>query len=89
MLIGRVLQVRIMPKFRIVFDRNKCIGAYTCVSEDGDKWKPADDGKVDLDKGKEGAPKIFTREIGEEELEKARAAASVCPAAAIEVVEEN
>ena len=77
-----------MPKFRIVFDRNKCIGAYTCVSEDPDKWKPADDGKVDLAGGKEGAAKVFTREIKEDELDKARAAASVCPAAAIEIVEE-
>lgn len=77
-----------MAKFKIVFDRNKCIGAYSCVAEDPDKWKPANDGKVDLDKSKQVDKGIFESEIGENELEKSRAVAAVCPVAAIQVVEE-
>ncbi|MBI2233251.1 MAG: ferredoxin [Candidatus Aenigmarchaeota archaeon] len=73
---------------KIVFDRNKCTGAYSCVQEEPEKWKPASDGKVDLDGSVQKKPGIFECAITQEELEKARIAAAVCPASAIKVVEE-
>ena len=77
-----------MSKFKIVFDRNKCIGAYSCVAVDPEKWKPANDSKVDLEGSAQANQGIFEREIKEEEVEKSRAAAAVCPVAAIQVIEE-
>lgn len=72
---------------KIIFDRGKCIGAYSCVQEDPGKWKPAG-GKVDLEGSVQKGPEIFERAITSEELEKARIAAAVCPATAITVAEE-
>ncbi len=77
-----------MPKFKIVLDRNKCIGAYSCVAEYPEMWKPSGDGKVDLDESKDRGKGIFEREISEKEVEKSRASVIACPVAAIQVAEE-
>ena len=76
-----------MASFKILFDRNKCIGAYTCVQEDPDSWKPADDGKVNLEKSKQTSSGIFERVVPEAEVEKARTGAAVCPVSAIQVMQ--
>ena len=73
-----------MPK--IILDKNKCIGAYACVAVDDKTWKQTNDGKVDLIGGKK-AGNLFEKEISKTEVELAKAAASACPVAAIEVKE--
>jgi ferredoxin len=73
---------------KIVFNREKCIGAYACIAQDPEKWLMANDGKVDLEGSQNAGKGIFVREITKAELERAKAAALVCPALAIEVVEE-
>lgn len=73
-----------MPK--IILDRNKCIGAYACVAVDDRTWKQTNDGKVDLVGGKKQG-NLFVKEISKADLELAKAAASACPVAAIEVKE--
>ncbi|MDO8537353.1 MAG: ferredoxin [archaeon] len=77
-----------MTTFKIIFDREKCIGAYSCVNEDPEKWIPANDGKVDLKESKPTNPNIFEKIITEAEVEKARLSATVCPVSAIQVVEQ-
>ncbi len=73
-----------MPK--IILDREKCIGAFSCLAVDPEKWKQANDSKVDL-VGSKKVGAVFVREISKDELELARAAASSCPVNAIEVKE--
>jgi ferredoxin len=73
-----------MPK--IILDREKCIGAFSCVAVDPEKWKQAGDNKVDL-AGSKKVGAVFEREISAGELELARAAAASCPVNAIEVKE--
>ncbi len=72
---------------KIIFDRNKCIGAFSCVQEDPDSWKPAEDGKVNLESSSETKPGIFECVVDKNNADKARIAAAVCPAAAIRVEE--
>ena len=74
---------------KILFDKNKCTGAYTCVQEDPESWRPADDGKVNLAGSVETKPGIYERKISKDEEEKARLAAAACPASAIQIVEEE
>jgi len=74
---------------KILFDKNKCTGAYTCVQEDSELWIPEDDGKVNLADSVETKPGVFERKINEDEAEKARLAAATCPVAAIQIIEEK
>lgn len=75
-----------MAKYKIIFDRETCIGALSCNVVAPEFWKLAHDGKVDL----EGA--IFNKETGKYELiidEKYlvenKEAARVCPVLVIEI----
>ncbi len=65
-----------MAKYRIIFDRDACIGAYACVAVAPDTWKEGDDGKAVLVKD------VFD----EEELEKQLDAARACPVNAIKII---
>ena len=76
-----------MAKYKIIFDRETCIGALSCNVVAPNFWKLAQDGKVDL----EGAK--FNEETGKYELiidEKYLAvneeAVRVCPVTVIEIV---
>ena len=40
-----------MGRYRIEYTRNKCIGAFACVSIDTDTWAMNDDNKADLVNG--------------------------------------
>ena len=40
-----------MPKIRIEYQRNNCIGAFACVSLDPERWAMANDSKADLING--------------------------------------
>ena len=37
-----------MPKYKIIFDREACIGALACIVISPELWLLASDGKVDL-----------------------------------------
>ena len=39
-----------MVKYKIIFDRDACIGALSCNAVSPDFWKLSEDGKVDLKK---------------------------------------
>jgi ferredoxin len=51
-----------MAKYKVIFDRELCIGALACNSVAPEYWKIADDGKVDLVGGK------YNEETGKWEL---------------------
>ncbi len=78
-----------MTKYKIIFDRDTCIGVLACVAVDPEHWESADgEPKVDLQDAE------YNEETGkyeliipEEQYEPAKESEQVCPVAAIEVVE--
>ncbi len=76
-----------MAKYRIVFDRDTCIGVLSCLAVDEKHWEAAEgEPKVDL-KGADydEESERWTLIIDEEGYQAAKDAAEVCPVNAIEV----
>ncbi|MBR9693422.1 ferredoxin [Candidatus Woesearchaeota archaeon] len=74
-------------KYKVVFDREVCIGALACNAVAPEVWKTADDGKVDLIGGTKRDDGKWELVIDEEQLGKNKEAADSCPVYAI-VIEE-
>jgi ferredoxin len=75
-------------KYRITYDRELCIGEFTCVTQSPDFWAYSEDGKADLNNARFN---LQTRRwelvIDEEEYDDFFAAAANCPSGAIAVEE--
>ncbi|MFQ5620823.1 MAG: ferredoxin [Candidatus Nanoarchaeia archaeon] len=63
-----------MAKYKIIYDRNGCIGAASCAAA-SKNWVMAEDGKADL----------VSAEISEEELQENIDAAQSCPVQVIHI----
>lgn len=78
-----------MPKhFKIIFDKEACIGAFNCISLDPRNWKmaPFENKKVDLANAIfDQATNKFESVVSEEEVQLE--AEATCPSAAIKIVE--
>lgn len=74
-----------MVKYIVKFNRTECIGVFSCTAVMPDFWKVAQDGKADLERAKEIEPGKFELEITEEQLQKMKESAEVCPVNVIEV----
>lgn len=80
-----------MTRYRIVLDRNTCIGAFSCVAVGGggDIWQMNEpEGKVDMKlKGATKTSEMHEIIVEDEELvKKAIASGEVCPVIAIKVI---
>lgn len=74
-------------KFRIVFDRNTCIGALACNAVAPEMWILAEDGKVDLKGAKKRDDGRFEMIVEEKEYQLSKEAAESCPVYAITIEE--
>ena len=77
-------------KYKVVYDRTNCIGALTCVAFYPNRWETnKQDGKADLVGGKDdpGSPGTWVLEFTEDELEKFKASAEVCPVRVIHIID--
>jgi len=74
-----------VPKYKIILDRIKCIGALNCIGASPEFWKQAKDGKVDLAGSKEVSKGKFEVTIDEKYLKKNTLAMKSCPAKAIKI----
>jgi len=74
-----------MAKFKIIYDRDACIGAAACAALDPERFEMNTDGKADLLKGKEEKPGLWVLEVGD--LGEAQEAADGCPVNAIKIKE--
>lgn len=72
-----------MAKYKIVYDRDACIGAAACAAIDAVRFKMNDDGKADLINGKEDKPGLWILEV--DELGDIEEAAKACPVNVIKV----
>ena len=74
-----------MAKYKVLFDREACIGVIACVSVNPKYWEVDPDGKVNLKGGrlnKEGKWEII---IDEDDFLMNKESADVCPVLAIVV----
>lgn len=77
-------------RYRVVYDRANCAGVLTCVAFYPERWETNDkDSKADLVGGKEepNKPGTWVLEFTEEELEKFKASADVCPVKVIHIID--
>ncbi|HLD85356.1 MAG TPA: ferredoxin [archaeon] len=77
-----------MAKYKILYDREGCIGAAACAAV-SERWVIAKDGKADLSGSAQDDAGWFIAEIGEEELQKEIEAAKACPVLVIHIKDEN
>ena len=77
-------------RYKVVYDRVGCAGVLTCVAFYPGRWETnKQDGKADLVGGKDDpdSPGTWVLEFTEEELEKFRASAEVCPVRVIHIID--
>jgi ferredoxin len=75
-------------KYKIVYEREGCIGAAACVAAYPDRWSLADDGKADLkDATKNDDNTEQTLEFTEEEFQKMMDSAQSCPVNVIHIID--
>ena len=74
-----------MGKYKIIFNKDKCTGALSCVGVNPKIWKPSSDGKVDLVGAKDQKNGTFELLIDEKDYPKNKNAVKVCPAGAIKI----
>ena len=79
--------MQVGKKYKIIYDRNGCIGALTCLIASKFFKENIEDGKADLLNGKEIKHEIFELEIDEEFLKMALDGAGVCPVNVIHVID--
>ena len=77
-----------MARYKVVFVRKDCIGAFACVAVHAERWIPADDGKVNLTAGEQEGDN-FVVWIDEKELPKMKESAEVCPVNVIHIYDES
>ncbi|MBS1263391.1 MAG: hypothetical protein MAG715_01212 [Methanonatronarchaeales archaeon] len=74
-----------MPRIRIEYDRETCIGAFVCVDQDPDHFEP-DNGKAVLVGGKrDDGVYVLENDVDGDGMERAVMAAKGCPVDAINV----
>lgn len=76
-------------KYKVIFDKNKCIGALACYAVAQKYWELSDDGKVNLIGATKRDDGKFELIVEEGEIEANRDAADSCPVYAIEIEEVN
>ncbi|HEV8289760.1 MAG TPA: ferredoxin [Candidatus Norongarragalinales archaeon] len=75
-----------MTKYRVVYERDKCIGAFACTNVSPFFWKEnTTDNKADLVNGNETSPGVFELEIDEKQLLLMETSANSCPVNIIHV----
>jgi ferredoxin len=77
-------------RYKIVYDREACIGAAACVAAYPERWEIVDDGKADLtgkDVARNDDNTEQTVEITEEEFQKMMDSAQACPVTVIHIID--
>lgn len=76
-------------RYKIIYDRDGCIGAAACSAVAPEDWEIVADGKADLLQGKEEeeGSDIWVRYIDEEELQRNMDAAEACPVNVIKIID--
>lgn len=73
-------------RYKIVYERDLCIGVVACVMSSPKYWEMDSEGKAILKNGQEVSPGIFEIEIGEEDYAESFEAAKECPVNCIHII---
>ena len=76
-----------MPKYRVIFDREKCIGNLSCAAVHPALWIPTPDGKVDMKDAVQRPDGRWEIIIEHKDYQINKDAVDVCPVNVI-VIEE-
>lgn len=77
-------------KYRVIYDRKDCIGVLTCAAFYPNRWLINEkDAKADLAGGVEDKdnPGTYLLDFTEEELERLKQSAEVCPVNVIHIID--
>ncbi len=75
-------------KYKIIYDRDACIGAASCVAIHPSRWQLDPENKAILIEGKKGdKPNIFEREIDDATFQADLDAAKSCPVNCIHIID--
>lgn len=77
-----------MTKYKVVHQREECLGCGACAAVCPKFWEMAKDGKSKLKKAKETKPGIFELEIEEKDYPCHKEAEEVCPVQVIKIIKE-
>ena len=72
-------------KYRIIYDRQACIGAAACVAVFDKRWEMVADNKANLKGGTETSKDVWQLDIDDSEYEDLKTSGDVCPVNAIHV----
>ena len=78
-----------MGTFKIIYDREGCIGAGVCAAIADKVWKMNDDGKADLIGGQKNADGKWELVVDDKDIEANKQAAEGCPAIVIHLIKDN
>ncbi len=78
-----------MGKYKIIYEREKCIGAESCIDVNPEFWSLNQDGKADLKESKDVGNSVYEVEIDDKDLEKNIAAADSCPINIITIIDKK
>ncbi|MCS7135201.1 MAG: ferredoxin [Candidatus Aenigmarchaeota archaeon] len=78
-----------MGKYKIIYERDACIGAAVCVAIAPTVWELDKENKAVLKGGSSKDKNIFEKEIDEKELQINLDAARGCPVNAIHIIEKD
>ena len=75
-------------RYKIVYDRNACIGAVSCAAINPNRWKMDPENKAELLGGnKTDKPGTFEREIDDKTFQADLDAAKSCPVNCIHIID--
>ena len=73
-------------RYKIIYKRNECIGAYACVAAEPNEWKEnADDNVADLIEGINEGDEVYVKEL--DDLGNNLEAAQSCPVNCIHIID--
>ncbi len=75
-------------KYRIIYRKNECIGAFACVSAEPGTWKQAPEGdKADIIDGIHEGDEVFVKDV--DDLGNNMEAAQSCPVNCIHIIDQE
>ncbi len=75
-------------KYKIVYVKNECIGAFACIAAEPGTWKESVEGdKADLIEGVNEGDEVYVKEV--DELDNNMEAAQSCPVNCIHIIDQE
>ncbi len=76
-----------MTKYKVVYERNACIGAAFCLAVDPDNWVMRDDNKADLlNYDKKRPVEIYEKVFDDKQFDVMKLSAFGCPVKCIHLI---